>query len=85
MKKKTSKKKTKYYVSTSILLFIVQGGSYITHFVVEDGLPFYNLGSFIGYNIFAILGIVNLIIVLNLMKEKPSKGDIHINNKNNTK
>ncbi|MDY0277188.1 MAG: hypothetical protein RBQ97_03805 [Acholeplasma sp.] len=83
MKKKTIKKRIRYHVSITILLFIVQVGTYITHFVVEDELPFYNLGSFIGYNMFAILGVINLILVLK--REKQSKEDTLIKNQTNTK
>jgi hypothetical protein len=70
MKKKIKKRKNRYYVFISIVLFIAQGLTYMTHFIQHDDLPFYNLASFIGYNFLAIIGVINLILAIK--KEKPS-------------
>jgi len=73
MKKRIKKRKNKYSILASIVLFVLQVLSYMTSFVRHDGLPFYNLGSFIGYNFLAIIGVI--ILILALKKEKPSKDD----------
>ncbi len=69
-----TKKKRKYYLRTSIILFIAQLLAYYGNSSSDNPISNQSFAYFIGYNIFVILAVINLILYAK-HKEKSETND----------